>query len=558
MKTHLRLARLWISVSLFGLGLSPVMAAANSTTPVVAPPLFTDLGSHSRIISGAKPETQRYFDQGVAFVTGFNHDEGLRAMQHATRLDPECALAWWGVALACSPHINGTGVSATRAKLAWEAQAQAQKFSAAATAPEQALIRAMATRFAGDEKAKRRPLDEAYVVAMREVYQAHPGDADIAAWFADAMMMLRPWDLWKKNGEAHPGTEEALAALDEALRLNPRHPLANHLAVHAHEASPQPGRADAAADRLRDLAPGLGHLVHMAAHIDVRRGRWDEAILVNMKSIAANRRYREIVDRPLSGYLGYMGHDYHMLTYAAMMSGRSRLAAQTMRDLFSEMPAEWPREGTMGDGYFAMHFEVMKRFGQWDEILVAPEPIEKHRHARVWRFLARGIALAAKGDPVGARAEERAFVEARAKVPEKAEYRKNPLNDVLEIAARLLDGEILLREGEIEAALAALREAVEREDKLRYAEPPAWTQPVRHALGAALLQRARLAEAEEVYREDLARTPDNGWSLFGLAQALRLQNKNPAEAADLEARFKRVWAKADVTLTSSCFCLPGN
>lgn len=247
------------------------MAASNSTTPVVAPPLFTDIGSHSRIISGAKPETQRYFDQGVAFVTGFNHDEGLRAMQHATRLDPECAMAWWGVALACSPHINGTGVSAPRAKLAWEALAQAQKFSAAATATEQALIRAMATRFSGDEKAKRRPLDEAYVAAMREVYQAHPGDADIAAWFADAMMMLRPWDLWKKNGEAHPGTEEALAALDEALRLNPRHPLANHLAVHAHEASPQPGRADAAADRLRDLAPGLGHLVHMAAHIDAPR-----------------------------------------------------------------------------------------------------------------------------------------------------------------------------------------------------------------------------------------------------------------------------------------------
>jgi tetratricopeptide (TPR) repeat protein len=299
-------------------------------------------------------------------------------------------------------------------------------------------------------------------------------------------------------------------------------------------------------------------LVHLSAHIDVRRGRWAEAIAVNTKSIAANRRYREIVDRPLSNYLGYMGHDYHMLTYAAMMSGRSKLAAQTMRDLFTEMPAEWPREGSMGDGYFAMHFEVMKRFGQWDEIMAAPEPIEKYRHARVWRYLARGIALAAKGDPVGARAEERAFVAARALLPEKAEYRKNPLADVVEIAARLLDGEILLREGKTDAALAALREGVEREDRLRYAEPPAWAQPVRHALGAALMQRLRLAEAEEVYREDLARTPDNGWSLFGLAQALRLQNKNPAEAADLEARFKRVWADADVTLTSSCFCLPGN
>ncbi len=548
----------WIAVSLFSLGAWPVLPAAETAAPAVAPLLFSGIGSHSRIITGAKPETQRYFDQGVAFITGFNHDEGLRAMEHAARLDPECAMAWWGVALACSPHINNPGVPAERARLAWAALAQARKFSAAASPTERDLIRAMGARFAADEKAERRPLDEAYATAMRAVWRAHPGDADVAAWFADAQMVLRPWDLWKKSGEAHPGTEELLVAIDAALRLDARHPLANHLAVHAYEGSPHPGRADAAADLLRDLAPALGHLVHMAAHIDVRRGRWDAAIAVNTRSIAANRRYREIVDRPLGGFLNYMGHDYHMLTYAAMMGGRSELAAQTMRDLFAQMPAEWPRESAQGDGYFAMHFEVMKRFGKWDEILAAPEPIKKYPHARAWRYLARGVARAAQGDPVGARAEERAFAAARTELPKNAEYRKNPLADVMEIAARLLDGEILLREGKTEEALAALREAVKREDKLRYAEPPAWAQPVRHALGAALMQRARLAEAEEVYREDLALTPDNGWSLFGLAKALRLQNKNPAEAADLEARFKNAWANADITLTSSCFCQPGN
>ena len=204
-----------------------------------------------------------------------------------------------------------------------------------------------------------------------------------------------------------------------------------------------------------------------------------------------------------------------------------------------------------------MHFDVMKRFGKWDEILAEPEPIEKFTHARAWRFLARGIALAARGDPAGARAEERALAAAREKIPADAVYRKNPLKDILDIAARLLDGEILIREGKIEPALAALREAVAREDKLRYAEPPAWAQPVRHALGAALLQRGRLVEAEQVYRDDLARTADNGWSLFGLARSLRLQNKNPAEAAGLEARFKIIWAKADLELTSSCLCQPG-
>ncbi|MBC7369805.1 MAG: hypothetical protein H7343_23820 [Undibacterium sp.] len=534
------------------------VGAENRAGAAQPPPLFAGTGSHSRIITGGKPETQRYFDQGVAFITSFNHDEGLRAMEHAAQLDPECAMAWWGVALACSPHINSTGVTPERAKRAREALVNAEKLAAPCTPAERALIRAMGTRFAEDAKAKRGPLDEAYATAMRDVWKAHPGDADICAWAADARMMLRPWDLWRKNGEPQPGTEEVVAALDAALGLNPRHPLANHLAVHAHEASARPERGDAAANMLREIAPGLGHLVHMSSHIDVRRGRWGGATDANTRAIATNRSYREQVGRPLVGYLSYMGHDYHMLTYAAMMGGRGALAAQTMRDLFAQMPPEWERESDIGDGYFAMHFDVMKRFGKWDEIMAEPEPIARYTHARAWRFLARGVALAAKGDPVGARAEEQAFKAAWARIPEKAVYRKNPLADVMEIAARFLDGEILLREGKIEAALGALREAVVREDKLRYAEPPAWAQPVRHALGAALLQRGRLAEAEEVYRQDLARTADNGWSLFGLAQCLRLQNKNAAEAKALEARFKHVWAKADVTLTSSCFCQPGN
>jgi len=522
-----------------------------------APPLFPGTGAHRRVITGASPEAQRYFDQGVAFVSGFNHDEGLLAMQHATRLEPECAMAWWGVALACSPHINSPGVSAERATLAREAWVQATKRSASATPAERDLIRAMGTRFSEDPKAKRGPLDEAYAAAMRDVWRAHPGDADIGAWFVDALMMLRPWDLWKKSGEAQPETAEVLAVLDATLRLDGRHPLANHLAVHAHEASPQPERGDAAAEALRQIAPGIGHLVHMSSHIDVRRGRWEQAIVANTRSIEANFRYRETAGRPLDRFLSYMGHDYHLLTFAAMMSGRSALAAQTMRDLFAKMPAEWNRESATADGYFAMHFDVMKRFGKWEEILAAPEPIEQYPHARAWRLLARGIAYAAKGDPVAARAEERAFVEARTKLPAKASYRRNPLTDVMDIAAKLLDGEILIREGRIELALTALREAVEREDNLRYSEPPAWAQPVRHALGAALLQRLRLEEAEQVYRDDLARNPDNGWSLFGLAQSLRLQNRLPAEATALEARFKEVWAKADVVLTSSCFCQPG-
>lgn len=556
MKNFLSHARVFMGIIIFTAG-AFTARAADEAKGEAPPPLFAGIGTHTRPITGASLEAQRYFDQGVAFITSFNHDEGLRAMEHAVKISPTCAMAWWGVALACSPHINSVGVSSVRAERAESALAQAKKFSAACTPAERALIAAMKTRFSDDPKAPRRPLDEDYAAAMRAVWRSHPDDADIGAWTADAMMMLRPWDMWQKNGEPHPGTQEAVAVLEATLRLNPRQPLANHLAVHAYEASAQPGRGDAAANRLRELTPGLGHMVHMSSHIDVRRGRWQEAIVANTQAIAANRKYRETAGRPLSGYLNYMGHDYHMLTYAAMMSGQSALAAQTMRDLFAQMPAEWKRESDSGDGYFAMHFDVMKRFGQWDKILAEPEPIARYTHARAWRYLARGIARAAQGDPVGARAEERAFAAARAQIPAGATYRKNPLADIMEIAARLLDGEILLREGKIDAALAALQAAVEREDKLRYAEPPAWAQPVRQALGAALLQRNRLIEAEQVYREDLARTADNGWSLFGLAQCLRLQNKNADEAAALEARFKHVWAHADVTLTSSCFCQPG-
>jgi tetratricopeptide (TPR) repeat protein len=546
-----------VSALLFLLSVTSLPAAAPAAADRPAPPLFEGIGTHSRKITGASAEGQRYFDQGVAFVTSFNHDESLRAMQHATKLDPECAMAWWGVALACSPHINGTGVSAERKRTAADALARAEKLATACTPAERALIGAMAQRFDPDAKGSRRPLDEAYANAMREVWRAHPADADIGAWFADSLMMLRPWDLWRKDGEAQPGTDEVIAVLDATLKLNPRQPLGNHLAVHAHEASSTPERGEAAADMLREITPGLGHLVHMSSHIDVRRGRWEEAIVANTRAIEADRRYRAVAARPLSGYLGYMGHDFHMLCYAAMMSGQGALAARIMRDLFELMPPEWSRESNDADGLFAMRFDVLKRFGQWDEILAAPEPIEKFTHARAWRHLARGIALAAKGDAASARAEERAFVAAREKTRSGAVYRKNPLKDILDVAARQLDGEILLREGKIGPALAALRDAVEREDKLRYAEPPAWAQPVRHALGAALLQRGRLAEAEQVYRDDLARVADNGWSLFGLARALRLQNKNAAEAADIEARFKRVWAKADLVLTTSCLCQPG-
>ncbi len=527
---------------------------ADTGKPLV---FFEGTGTHTRWISN-RPEVQRSFDQGVAFVSGFNYDEGLRMMEQAARLDPTNPMVAWGVALACGPHINSTGVSAERAQRALAALQVAKNAGVQATGVVKDLIEAMQTRFSQDTSVKRKTLDEAYAAAMRDVWSKHPDDADVGAWFAESMMMLRPWDLWTSTGEPHPGTEEILATLEAVLRLEPDHPLANHMAVHAHEASKNPERAMPAADRLRVITPGLGHMVHMSSHIDVRCGQWDQAIVANTRSIAINHDYLAKTDQDLSAYTNYIGHDYHLLTYAAMMSGRGALALQTMKALMVEMPAHWKRDSAIGDGYLAMQFDVMKRFGRWDELLASSEPEGNYPHARAWRLLGRGIAHAAQGNPAEARREQAAYLKACEAVPENATYRKNPLKDVLAIATLLLEGEILLSEGKAEPAMAALKEAIVLEDKLQYAEPPAWAQPVRHALGAALMQRLRFEEAEVVYREDLARIPDNGWSLFGLAQALRMQDKNRDEAAALEERFRQVWSKADVTLTSSCFCQPGS
>jgi tetratricopeptide (TPR) repeat protein len=367
-------------------------------------------------------------------------------------------------------------------------------------------------------------------------------------------MDLRPWDQWTLDGKPQPGTDDVLRTLDAVLAKCPQHPLALHLLIHAVEASDHPERADAAADRLRDLQPGLGHLVHMPSHIDVRRGRWQQAVIANQKAIAADKAYRQTV--PNQGfYRLYMAHNHHMLAYASLTQGQSKQATEAIQDLLAGIPEEFIKHSAaMMDPFFALPYEVQMRFGRWDAILAEPKPKDCFPIATaLWRF-ARGVALAAKNNLDEARAEQSAFLAAVKAVPKEAVFDKNKAHDVLGIAGRMLAGEILYREGKIEQAVAALREAVGREDKLRYIEPPDWIQPVRHALGAALLDAGRFADAESVYREDLARYPENGWSLYGLARTLRMQGRSE-EAAAASARFDKAWQYADVKLSSSCFCL---
>src|SRR5712671_3992771 len=521
-------------------------------------PLYDGLGSYSRKITTDSVEAQRYFDQGLAFLHGFNHRAAIRAFQQVAELDPECAMAHWGVAVACGPHINSMAVPPPAAELAWKELELAQKNSENASPVERALIGALAKRYANPQPEDRSGLDRAYADAMREEWKKYPKDPDIGALFAEAMMNLRPWDQWTPEGKPQPGTDEITATLDAVLRLNPNHPLANHLYIHAVEASPNPERATAAADRLRNLQPGLAHNVHMPSHIDIRTGQWLKAVDTNAKAVEADQRYSKIFG-PAKGFLNvYIAHNRHMLAYAAMMTGQRDLAMKHIRAMVAEMPSEFLTENALqAEGNVAMPLEVMVRFGLWDDILAEPERYtDKMWFTSALHHAARAIAYAAKGDTASARNAQSVFVERAKLVPKEDFVSNNSCEALLAVAIPMVEGEILIAEGKIDRGIEQLRAAIQKEDALKYDEPPGWLIPVRHSLGAVLMKQKRFAEAEQVYRDDLARLPENGWSLLGLAESLRKQKKNADEVAQTQAKFEKVWAKADLTITTSCLCQP--
>lgn len=542
---------------LAGLACGLLLAGPVAAQPGI--PLLGNLGSHTRHVTTSSPEAQRYFDQGLNLVFGFNHGAAIRSFQEAARLDPACAMAHWGIALASGPHINFPVVPPPAAELAWRELALAQAHAAGATPVERALIDALARRYANPQPEDRSALDRAYANAMREAWKKFPADADVGVFFAEAMMDLRPWDQWTPAGQPQPGTDEILATLDAVLKLDLAHPFANHLYIHAVEASPHPERALPAADRLLKLQPGLAHSVHMPSHIYIRVGRWQDAVDSNLSAVAADRAYRQVAG-PAKGFLPvYVAHNEHMLAFAAMMTGQSALALQHIRTMVAGLPPEFMQEfGFVAETWLAMPLEVLVRFGRWDDVLAEPAHPAAEKFTSAFQHAARGIAFAAKGDPAAARREQVLYLEAAKAVPaDEVAAGNNSCQAVLAIVTPMLDGEILVREGKVDAGLAQLRAAVAAEDQLRYDEPPAWLIPVRHSLGAALMARQRYAEAEQVYRADLARLPGNGWSLFGLAGALQSQKKG-TEAGVIRAQFTKVWGRADLTISSSCLCQPGH
>lgn len=535
--------------------LNTSIALALLAQPVAQEPeiLFPGTGTHVRPVVVQPGKAKQFFDQGLNFYYAFNHGEAKRSFRAAARLDPKSAMAWWGLGMANGPHINNLFVAPEEEKEAFDALQKAKALIGSARAVDKALIRAALTRFADPQPADRGPLNRAYASAMREVWRQYPNDADVGALYAESLMNLQPWDMWT-NGKPKGRTTEIVQVLERTLKLNPNHPLGLHLYIHAVEASNEPEKAVAAAERLRELQPGLGHNVHMPSHIDVRVGAWRKAVISNEKAIAADKAYRE--QRPDQFiYRIYMAHNHHMLAFAAMMLGQRTKAVNAIDTMVAEMPEQFQIDAAaFVDGFFAMPFEVRKRFGMWDEVLSLPEVPERFPLSRTLRRAARAVSYAAKGMPFEARAEQSWFYVERRKVPADGIFGQSRSSDIAAVAHHLMNGEILYAEGKNEAAVAELRKAVEREDKLNFSEPPDWIQPSRHTLGAILLKMGRFADAEAVYRADLRKLPNNGWSLLGLAQSLEGQGKNSAAA---RSQFQAAWSDSEIKITSSCLCIPG-
>lgn len=525
---------------------SPDAAAANQ---------YPGFEGYARKVTTDSPEAQRWFDQGIQLLYGYNHDEAIRSFEKAAEIDPSCAMAWWGSAYARGLHINKPEMAEKQSEQAFAAAQKALAALENETPAEQSLARAVATRYALPVPEDRKPLDLAYADAMEAAWHAHPEDADIGALYAESLMNLQPWDLWTASGAPKGRTLEVVAVLERTLARHPQHPGANHFYIHAVEASPWPERATPAADRLIALVPGSGHLVHMPSHVFIRTGRYAEAADANERAIAADEAYFANAPKP-DFYSIYFLHNVHFLAYAAMMEGRYETALAAAEKIERSVPPDFLKKYvTVADGFMPTKTFVLVRFGKWNEILDLPEPPERRLLSRAERHFARSVANSALGRTKEARKEIDLLDELTPKLTDEWKMGNNLARDVVAIARTMAEGELAFREDRTDEAFDLLREAVRMEESLAYDEPPGWMQPVRHALGALLLADGRAQEAEAVYRADLVRHPNNAWALLGLKQSLEAQQRM-ADVEALQESFVKAWSRADVKPVASCYCHP--
>jgi tetratricopeptide (TPR) repeat protein len=519
------------------------------------PKIYRGFGGYSRSVTTDSTEAQQWFDQGLQLLYGYNHDEAIRSFEKAAEIDPSCAMAWWGSAYARGLHINKPEMSDEQSRLAREAADRALAAVDVETPVERALIQAVQARYEWPAPEDRARLDQAYANEMERAWHRFPEDADVGALYAESLMNLQPWDLWTKAGKPKGRTLEIAGVLQKTLALHPNHPGANHFYIHTIEASPWPELGIPSAERLENLVPGSGHLVHMPAHIFVRVGRYADAAEANQRAIAADEAYFALAPPP-DFYSLYFIHNVHFLSYAAMMEGRFETALAAARKIENEIPKEFLKNYvTLADGFMPTTLHVLIRFGKWKEILNEPEPQKWRLLSRTLWHYARCVALANLNQPDQAQEEYSRMSQVSSEMDDTWMVGNNPASSVAAIAQCMASGEIAFHLGDHSRAYQSLREGVELEDQLAYDEPPGWMQPVRHALGALLLAGGQAAEAELVYRQDLQRHPINAWALLGLQQSLRAQGKIEA-AEGLEADVRRAWCRADVSPVASCYCHP--
>ena len=530
--------------------------AAETRSEKLPGPLFDGLGDLHHPVTTQSKQAQRYFDQGMSLLFGFNHKEAIRSFRSAAHLDPQCALAHWGVAYALGPHVNRP-MDSNDTVQAWAALQRSLAHRAGASRKEQAYITALEKRYRPEHQEDRLALDKAFAAAMRELAKEYLDDLDVQVLFAESLMNTMPWDYWTRDRTPKPETEEILAALRFVMARNPNHPGANHFYIHAVEAGPNPEHGLPSADRLRDYAPAAGHLVHMPSHIYMRVGQYHDATLANERAVKADRNYIRHC-RALGYYPGaYYPHNLHFLWWAQLFEGRSQDALRTANQAAAYALENYcgPTKAVEAPRLRHLPWLTLARFGQWDEILVLAQPPNTNDFLvdrALWHFT-RGLAFAARKNVASAEREQLTLgAIAASDEAKRLSSPVFPVADTLAVAAHWVAGKVAGARSDTRSMIEHLQKAVAAEDAIPYMEPSYWPVPVRPALGAALLQSGDAAQAERVFREDLRRWPRNGWGLFGLEHSLRDQGKS--ESAALVAReFEAAWKRADVQLTLEWF-----
>lgn len=542
---------------------------------------YYDLGSHSRAVTTDSADAQLWFDRGLVWTYGYNHAEAIACFEKACTADPACAMAHWGISYAAGPnynlpwHLYDPAGRAKALATAYDAMVAALARLEGTTDVERSLIEALQSRYPQrDPIDDMMPWNDAYADAMRQVYRAFPTDLEVITVFAEAIMNRTPWQMWdlKSGGVAEgAGTEEAVEVLETAMREVPTswdHPGLLHLYVHLMEMSPFPERALRAGDRLRDLVPDAGHLIHMPTHIDVLCGHYRDVVVYNQRAIQADRKFLSR-EGAMNVYALYRTHNLHFAIYGAMFLGQQTPALEAAQEIIDMTPEDLlrvpsPPMGDFLEGYLSMKQHVLVRFGQWQTIIEQPLPNDPELYCVVTAMMlyAKAVAHSARGDVDDAEQVREQFLQAKQRVPDTRRIHNNKVVDLLDIAAEMLDGELQYRLGNFDAAFRHLRKAVELDDALPYDEPWGWMQPVRHALGALLLEQGQVQEAEAVYRADLGldaslsracQHPENVWSLHGLHECLTRRGET-VEAPIIKQRLDLALARSEIAINASCYC----